>query len=249
MRCGTRCASPMRRELAARPPRAAASTCSSRASASCASGSMDAGDTAPRLRPLLGARARAPGAALRALRPSRWRATRAAGASCCRPTCAPRARCAGSPAAPAARSCTRSSTPGGSALARGDGRARWRGSTGRPTSSPSGRRSCPCRSRATRERERGYNQSAELARALARRVGDPGVGRGAGTLTRDRDANRLTPEERRSNVSGAFRVRAGARSALRGAHLVLVDDVVTTGATLNACAPRSSPAARASSAS
>jgi predicted amidophosphoribosyltransferase len=47
---------------------------------------------------------------------------------------------------------------------------------------------------------------------------------------------RLTPGERLRNVSGAFRARPSARSALRGRHIILVDDVVTTAATLNACA-------------
>ena len=46
---------------------------------------------------------------------------------------------------------------------------------------------------------------------------------------------RLTPGERRRNVSHAFRAN-GDRSFLRGLHLMLVDDVVTTAATLNACA-------------
>jgi predicted amidophosphoribosyltransferase len=46
---------------------------------------------------------------------------------------------------------------------------------------------------------------------------------------------RLTPGERRRNVSGAFRTTV-ERSSLRGLHLMLVDDVVTTAATLNACA-------------
>lgn len=47
---------------------------------------------------------------------------------------------------------------------------------------------------------------------------------------------RLTPEARRRNVFGAFRAIADARARLRGAHVVLVDDVVTTGATLTECA-------------
>jgi predicted amidophosphoribosyltransferase len=47
---------------------------------------------------------------------------------------------------------------------------------------------------------------------------------------------RLTPEQRLVNVSGAFRARDDARDRLRLAHIVLVDDVVTTAATLNACA-------------
>jgi len=87
----------------------------------------------------------------------------------------------------------------------------------------------------TRRRERGYNQSAELARALAARWHVPMredlLERARSTTTQ----TRLTPGERRRNVSGAFRARAD-RATLRGLHLVLVDDVVTTSATLNACA-------------
>jgi predicted amidophosphoribosyltransferase len=89
---------------------------------------------------------------------------------------------------------------------------------------------------AARLRARGYNQSERLARALAARVALPVWD---GVLVRGRDTTsqtRLTPEQRLSNVSGAFRAPAGADRQLRGAHLVLVDDVVTTAATLNACA-------------
>jgi predicted amidophosphoribosyltransferase len=46
----------------------------------------------------------------------------------------------------------------------------------------------------------------------------------------------LTPSERAGNVAGAFHATAGARAMLRGAHVILVDDVITTGSTLNACA-------------
>jgi predicted amidophosphoribosyltransferase len=51
-----------------------------------------------------------------------------------------------------------------------------------------------------------------------------------------RTQTELTPRERLSNVAGAFRVRENARAKVRGAHVVLVDDIVTTGATLTACA-------------
>jgi ComF family protein len=87
----------------------------------------------------------------------------------------------------------------------------------------------------TRERERGYNQSMELARALAAHWRLPVR---TDLLARTRSTSsqtRLTPGERHRNVSGAFRALAD-RTSLRGLHLVLVDDVVTTGATLNACA-------------
>ncbi len=87
----------------------------------------------------------------------------------------------------------------------------------------------------TRHRERGYNQSAELARTLSSAwaipVRDDLVERSRNTSTQ----TRLTPGERSRNVSGAFRACAN-RASLRGLHLVLVDDVVTTAATLNACA-------------
>jgi ComF family protein len=88
---------------------------------------------------------------------------------------------------------------------------------------------------AARARERGYNQSVLVARGLARRWGVPVwtdcVVRTKSTATQ----TRLSPDERRRNVCDAFRAAPGAVK-FRGAHLVLVDDVITTGATLNECA-------------
>jgi ComF family protein len=91
---------------------------------------------------------------------------------------------------------------------------------------------------ASRARERGFNQSERIGAALAARWKVPLWNdvlertRATGTQTR------LTPEERLANVSNAFRVDDDARvlARMRNADLVLVDDVVTTGATLNACA-------------
>lgn len=89
---------------------------------------------------------------------------------------------------------------------------------------------------AARERERGFNQSRELARALAPRWGipvwDDVIERPKATPSQ----TRLTPAERLRNVADAFRVVAGAPARVRGAHVMLVDDVVTTAATLNECA-------------
>jgi len=88
----------------------------------------------------------------------------------------------------------------------------------------------------SRLRERGYNQSLLLARPIAERwavpVWDDVLVRARRTSTQ----TQLTPGERRANVAGAFRARESARSKLRGAHVIVVDDVVTTAATLNACA-------------
>jgi ComF family protein len=89
---------------------------------------------------------------------------------------------------------------------------------------------------AARARERGYNQSALLARGLAAQWDVP-VWDDVLERTRTTSAQaRLTRDERLGNVAGAFRPGAGASSRLRGRHVVLVDDVVTTAATLSACA-------------
>lgn len=87
-----------------------------------------------------------------------------------------------------------------------------------------------------RLRARRFNQSLLLARALSRASG---VRVDAHALKR----RRATPTQagrsakgRVRNVAGAFQVRQRARARLRGARIILVDDVHTTGATLEACA-------------
>jgi len=86
-----------------------------------------------------------------------------------------------------------------------------------------------------RVRRRGYNQALLLAEGVA-------VGLGLDLiegLERPREGVTqvsLHPSERRANVKGAFAARDEAVSRLRGAHVTLVDDVLTTGATAVAAA-------------
>jgi ComF family protein len=84
-----------------------------------------------------------------------------------------------------------------------------------------------------RVRDRGYDQAALIAGEAARRLGMPVLGALARTraTTAQFDLDRAA---RASNLGGAFRAVDGAPVA--GRWLVLVDDVVTTGATLAACA-------------
>jgi ComF family protein len=85
-----------------------------------------------------------------------------------------------------------------------------------------------------RERERGYNQADLVARPLARRLGLPYR---AVLLVRTRprpDKQVLSLSERWESVRGAFATRPG--SQVDNLRVLLVDDVMTTGATLDACA-------------
>lgn len=83
---------------------------------------------------------------------------------------------------------------------------------------------------------RGFNQSAMLARAIADLTGAA-----AEPLALQR--TRATPPQaglsraaRIRNVAGAFRIRPGLEQTVAGRHVVIVDDVLTTGATIEACA-------------
>lgn len=83
---------------------------------------------------------------------------------------------------------------------------------------------------------RRFNQAALLARHIARESGVPVR---ADLLARTRvtpSQTALSRTQRRANVAGAFAVRRTATSLVAGARVVIVDDVYTTGATLDACA-------------
>ncbi len=85
----------------------------------------------------------------------------------------------------------------------------------------------------SRERDRGYNQSDLLARQLARRVSVPYSGKGLRRTRATAVQMTLTAAQRRENVAGAFEC---IEPRVRGARVVIIDDVGTTGATLDACA-------------
>ncbi|CAK0762759.1 competence protein ComFC [uncultured Gammaproteobacteria bacterium] len=83
---------------------------------------------------------------------------------------------------------------------------------------------------------RRYNQAALLAQGLGRLVGKP-------VHTDLLNRSRATPTQgglnrsgRQRNVRGAISVRSGRQSCCRGARVVVIDDVLTTGATVGECA-------------
>ncbi len=85
----------------------------------------------------------------------------------------------------------------------------------------------------SRLRERGYNQSALLANVVGDQLGLPVVD----ALLRTRSTKQqalLSAGDRAENVDGAFAIAPGFNVA--GRRIVLIDDVITSGSTINACA-------------
>lgn len=88
----------------------------------------------------------------------------------------------------------------------------------------------------SRERQRGYNQSALIADGVAQALGWERIDPLRRTRATGQQA-KLDAAARRTNVAGAFALAAGFDPArVAGETVVLVDDVLTTGATLGACA-------------
>jgi ComF family protein len=83
---------------------------------------------------------------------------------------------------------------------------------------------------------RRFNQSAELAACVARLSGRPLSMDVLRRVKASRPQVGLTRDERRSNLQGAFRLDRSAVPEVAGRHILLIDDVLTTGATGNAAA-------------
>ena len=86
-----------------------------------------------------------------------------------------------------------------------------------------------------RRRERGFNQAESLCRALARETGLP-VWNALRRVRYTRTQTQLTRVERQQNLHDAVAPVEKFRARLAGARVLLVDDVFTTGATVNECA-------------
>jgi len=83
-----------------------------------------------------------------------------------------------------------------------------------------------------RKFKRGYNQSNEIARGVACVTGLPILKNVVVRYRNNETQTHKTADERRENVKNIFK----ARAKVPNQHLLLVDDVLTTGATLTACA-------------
>ena len=86
----------------------------------------------------------------------------------------------------------------------------------------------------TRQFSRRYNQSTELARALSRLTGIPSDPALVVRKKKTRQQVGLSGDARQRNVAGAFVAHPGFAARLKGRRAIIVDDVMTTGATVKA---------------
>lgn len=87
-----------------------------------------------------------------------------------------------------------------------------------------------------KERKRGYNQADLAGRPLAQKLGLPYAGDVLLRTRRTEAMSRLGTEERNANVKGAFAVAPDKAGQVSGKRILLVDDIFTTGSTVEACA-------------
>lgn len=85
----------------------------------------------------------------------------------------------------------------------------------------------------SRQRSRGYNQSAKIAEGLSQSLEIPFSSTVCSRLKKTESQTTKTKAERWENVDAAFLVKD--ENAIRGKRILLVDDVITTGATIEAC--------------
>ncbi len=84
-----------------------------------------------------------------------------------------------------------------------------------------------------RQKERGYNQSEEIAKGISEISHLPIESKAIVRIVHNTTQTRLQRIERQTNVEGIFKLNTPER--LQGKHILLLDDVMTTGATLLAC--------------
>ncbi len=87
-----------------------------------------------------------------------------------------------------------------------------------------------------KKRERGYNQAERIAQGIAQTTGIPLQTNLVRRKKHTQTQTQLNLDQRRTNMEEAFEVPASATPLVQGRTFIVVDDVITTGATIESCA-------------
>lgn len=87
-----------------------------------------------------------------------------------------------------------------------------------------------------KQRERGYNQAEKISEGVASVTGIRVLRKAVRRIKHTQTQTQLTSDERKKNMEDAFIVNTSNAVLLKGKTCVLIDDVITTGATINSCA-------------
>jgi ComF family protein len=87
-----------------------------------------------------------------------------------------------------------------------------------------------------KEKERGYNQSELICNGIREKTGLKLLPHLLKRTRHTRTQTKLNAHERKENVAEAFQVDSRFASLVRGSTLLIVDDIITTGATIDECA-------------
>ncbi len=86
-----------------------------------------------------------------------------------------------------------------------------------------------------KQREREFNQAYLLAKQLAKKTGLPLLKNALSRKIYTKPQNRLSVEERRKNVKGAFLINKRFKNIIPGSRVLLIDDIITTASTAKEC--------------
>ncbi|MFT6927498.1 MAG: ComF family protein [Psychromonas sp.] len=84
-----------------------------------------------------------------------------------------------------------------------------------------------------KQRTRGFNQAQIIAQVVGKHLNIPLILEGVNRQINTRAQEGLTLNNRKKNLNGAFSISLAVQQEITGAHIVIIDDVVTTGATAN----------------
>ena len=87
-----------------------------------------------------------------------------------------------------------------------------------------------------KQRERGYNQAELIAQGISLIIGKPVANDVVRRIRHTQTQTKLNLEERQKNMEDAFATTSSAPNVIEGKVCLLVDDIITTGATTNSCA-------------